>query len=252
MPKAKLILTTRDHILESAADRSEAWSKDGVLDDGRRVCFRGYTDTEKAKILYNHIYFSKLSPTHVEQLVAGDFYRRILSHDNFSHGEWRQEICDTDIVSSAPALKFQSIVLQDLDAPGGGWLRAFNTQIKQEARSLLLALASFNGSCSEHRLEQAWLHLNARSTKREGRRPAPHGFKVVLEGLEGTFVSTRSEIVTFRSPSIKDALVSIFDQHAEYVEDLLSASPSLTQILGVMAPVHYRGRRELLAALQRA
>src|SRR5204862_5553820 len=83
---ARLVLTTREHILQHAFQISERFQRaEGVLADQRYILeLDEYTLLEKARILYNHIYFSDLTAEYRSELLKDDFYVKILKHRNFN------------------------------------------------------------------------------------------------------------------------------------------------------------------------
>jgi hypothetical protein len=84
MPTARLILTTREHIYSQAMDRSERLRYSDL--DDLRVLLRmpSYSFAQKARMLYNHLYFSDLPPEYQDELLRDEFYLRIIKHERFN------------------------------------------------------------------------------------------------------------------------------------------------------------------------
>jgi len=55
----RFILTTREHILRAALQMSERLAKSPILEDRCILELSYYSYGDKARILYNHLYFSK-------------------------------------------------------------------------------------------------------------------------------------------------------------------------------------------------
>ena len=70
-PTARFILTTREHIYAQAMGKSERL-RHSALDDFR-VFLRmpDYSFAQKARILYNHLYFSDLPSEYQDELLRG-------------------------------------------------------------------------------------------------------------------------------------------------------------------------------------
>ncbi len=74
-PTARLVMTTREHILRQATATSEKLKQSRLI-DGRCVLEIGdYSHQQRAEILYNHIYFSDLSDTYRGALLSERCYR---------------------------------------------------------------------------------------------------------------------------------------------------------------------------------
>jgi hypothetical protein len=68
-PSAKFILTTREHILRSALQVSERLAQSVLLQHRCVLELRDYSYGDKARILYNHLYFSDL-PQEIQRCRA--------------------------------------------------------------------------------------------------------------------------------------------------------------------------------------
>ena len=81
-PNARFIMTTRAYIFEEARRVSE-YLGDRRLDIVKYVLDVGvYTRRIKARILYNHLYVSKVSTQHIRNLLASKSLPRIIDHKN--------------------------------------------------------------------------------------------------------------------------------------------------------------------------
>ena len=81
---SRLVLTTREHILNQAIQQSELLQEEDLVDFRLVVTMQEYTQTEKAKILYNHIHFGDLPDAFKDTLLSDDFYFEIIKHDKFN------------------------------------------------------------------------------------------------------------------------------------------------------------------------
>lgn len=164
---SRIILTTREHILSHAFQLSEKFrrQKSEFLTHKCILDVRDYTLTERGRILYNHIYFSDLPNEYRRELLRDRFYMEVLKHRNFNPRliEWLARKVNLPTIS---ALGFQQEVRRILDNPEQLWQIAFEQQISEPSRSLLLALYSLGGHARLDRLEQAWSAIHQyRSTK---------------------------------------------------------------------------------------
>ena len=83
-PTARLIVTTREHVYAQALDRSERLRQAGLGDLRVLLTMPSYSQMQRARILYNHLYFSDLPDAYRDELLRDDFYLRIVKHEKFN------------------------------------------------------------------------------------------------------------------------------------------------------------------------
>ena len=83
-PNGKLIMTTREHILSNALLGSERLRRSPLVDYRCILKIADYGRAARARILYNHIYFSELPEGYRNALIGDNFYEKILGHRNFN------------------------------------------------------------------------------------------------------------------------------------------------------------------------
>ena len=115
-PTARLILTTREHIYSQAMDKSERL-RNSDLDD-TRVFLRlaDYSVAQKARIFYNHLYFSDLPFEYQNEMIRDGFYLKIIKHEKFNPRivEW---LSTFRRVRTVPVSQYQSFVEELLSDP---------------------------------------------------------------------------------------------------------------------------------------
>jgi predicted nucleotidyltransferase component of viral defense system len=78
------VLTTRDYILHQAQSHSRRLAGPAI-DTNQFVLNVGhYTRSARAKILYNHLYFSELVKSDLDALLADKLFLRMIDHKNFN------------------------------------------------------------------------------------------------------------------------------------------------------------------------
>ena len=231
---ARLVLTTREHILQHAFQISEHFQRQrGGLADHRCILQLGdYTLLERGRILYNHIYFSDLTAGYKKELLRDEFYMRILEHRNFNPRlvEWLSRLTN---VKQLPAAGYQEEVERVLENPEQLWRIAFEQQISEASRSLLLALYSLGGEAHLDRLEEAWKPLHQYRADKYNWMRAPEDWRRSLQDLEGGFLLFKNQHASFVNPSVKDFLDTTLTCDAEHLDDLLSAACLFEQIVNV-------------------
>ena len=203
----KVILTTREYILNDARRVYEPLSGFELEIAKCIVAVEDYTRGHRARILYNHVYFSDLPNEYSAALIEDHAYREIVDHKNFNPRiiEWM-----TSLGGRPPASSFVGEFVKTLDNPERVWEHAFNNQIGADAQSILLCLASISGIMAIDALRNAW-HASMSTDLSEPlviTRPLRDRFQTALKLVDGSFVRIekgQSETgISFHNPSIRD------------------------------------------------
>lgn len=229
-PTARLILTTREHIYSQAAERSERL-RDSDLDD-LRVFLRmpSYSFAQKASILYNHLYFSDLPVEYQDELLRDAFYLQIIKHEKFNPRliEW---LSSYRRLSKVPVTQYREFVDNLLRDPSEIWRHAYEQEITDAARSLLLSLFSLGGKAGGTTLKAAFNALHVYRSGQYGFSRRPEDFRSALREIEGTFIKPYSahgiEVI---DPSVLDLLNTVVRQATDNAIDLISGAATFDQI----------------------
>jgi len=244
-----LILTTREHILVEALVESERL-KQSMMTSYRFVVEIGtYTEIERARILYNNAYFNRLPRDYMAQLLIGEFYLDIISHPKFSPRLIDWMTSPRRIRTCAPR-NYQRFAQSLLDDPSEIWQFAYDRQISQAARSLLLALHSLEGRASHRSLSESFTLLNAVRSRRYRFNTGPDDFLVALRILAGSFVTIYHNTVHFIDPSVRDLMNSVLLNAPDNCIDILQGTRSITQIQTILNLAETRDGEHILTLLQ--
>jgi hypothetical protein len=203
----KVIFTTREYILEAAKRVYEPLSR-GELDEAKCIVkVEDYTRGHRARILYNHVYFSGLSHEYAIALLRDRGYRRIIDHKGYS-----PRIVEWMTLGAGPSgVRPDGYVdrfVQVLDDPTQLWQHAFDNQIGMDARAVLFVLGSIEGWLGLDELRTAWARLRGIDSAGGFSIESKQAFLAAMKQLEGSFTrSMRAQsetAVEFHNPSIKD------------------------------------------------
>ncbi len=229
-PNAKLIMTTREHILSIALLDSERLRRSPLVDHRCILQVADYGRSARARILYNHIFFSELPESYRRALIGDNFYEKILGHRNFNPRliEWLSSY--RRIRETQPG-KYREFILGILENPQEIWHEAFQRQISDYARSVLLALFTFGGKAGVAVLQPAWKGLSDFEARKYNYPLSRDGYKAALKEVEGSFVTIAKRSVEFLNPSIKDFISGELIASPERLSDLVQASVSFEQLV---------------------
>ncbi len=220
---SRFILTTREHILRKALDISEKLATSSLVESKCVLQLDDYSYAQKARILYNHLYFGDLPSAYKAELLKEDFFLEIIKHENFSPRiiSWLSGYIR---VKQVPIENYRVHVKSLLDSPESIWRHAFEKQISEAARNLLLVLGLQGGSASVTDFQPAWDELHRYCARKYNYATRPHEFRRALQDLEGSFVALHSYGVAFSNPSIRDFIQLIIRQSDTFAEDLVAAA----------------------------
>lgn len=178
----RFILTTREHILQTALQMSERFARSPMLEHRYILELDDYTFAHRARILYNHLYFSGLPQPYKEAVLSEDFFLEIIKHKHFNPRliEW----LSTDLRQrEVAAAGYRKYISQLLKSPNEIWKHAFSIQISQAARDVLLAFYLLGDWVSIANLEPAFRSLHQYRATRYHQPIAPGDFHSALAGL---------------------------------------------------------------------
>jgi len=215
----RVIFTTREYILRDAQRYYERLGGETLELAKCTVRMEDYSRVDRAKILYNHLYFSDLPSDFIQVLLKQDFYKNIIDHPNYNPRivEW---LTQTQTIASSQTDQYCQLWQNALDHPGKIWEHAFNHQITEDARFILFCLASIVGLFDIEHLRTAW----AKAVELPESPITPYKendrFPRALKQLDGSFVTSLTTkgktAIDFHNPSVRD-----------YVTHQLVQSPGL-------------------------
>ncbi len=227
---ARFILTTREHILRSALQASERLSHSFLTEYKCMIELGDYAFGDKARILYNHLYFSELSLPYKEAVLRDDFFLRIIKHKHFNPRliEWLSTQARLrDVEPDA----YQAHVSALLDNPEAIWNHAFHNQISDAARSVLLSfytLSDWGAQLVD--LETAFRSLHRHSAAKYHRHIAAEDFRSALQELDGAFLTYRDGAAQYLNPSVREFVGGVISSAHEIGEDLMISATRFKQV----------------------
>lgn len=204
--KKRFVLTSRTTILNQGKLLIDILHTNNLERNEFEVSFESFSEIDKARILYNHIYHSSMEPNYVDELYADRRYRLLISHRNYNPRLIRY-ITDSDRLAGIAASQYWPHAKEMLDNPARVWENPFEAQHDDFGRALIL-LVTLNGrEMSEVDLAESYSRFIAHpdSKAMSGRRD----FLQSLRHLSGSMLSrTLSQdgepYINLFNPSIGD------------------------------------------------
>lgn len=234
-PDARLIVTTREHIFAQARVRSERL-REANLGEYRVVLrMRSYSTEQRAEILYNHLYFGGIPKRYLAEILRGDFYLHIVKHRKFNPRivEWLSSYGRDRRV---PVGEYRAFVRGLLDDPSEIWRHAYEREISDAARSMLLALFSLGGSAEQEHLSEVFAKLHEKRCREYGFVRRPEDFRNALRELGGAFVTLdEKDGVRVHDASVLDLMNAVVGEVPGNAVDIVVAAHEFGQIERVWA-----------------
>lgn len=150
-PNKYLILATRTVILEQAKEKSEKIKRSRLDAVKCELKLNDYNKFEKAKILYNHLYFKNIEPEFIGYIVEDKFYQNIIIHKNYTP-RIIEFITDNYQNHGNSKEEFISFVIESLNNPSEIWSYSFKNQINYFDRCLLLSMFTLQKTVEDDHL----------------------------------------------------------------------------------------------------
>ena len=226
---AYMILTSRDYILHQAEMESERLSNHDFLNTKHKIQLSTYTQEMKAQILYNHLFFSKLDPEYIHEIIITETYKPIISHTNYSPRiiEW---MTNKTFMNEVSIDAYPSYFLQSLDRPKRLWQIPFQKQISSPARHLLLVLFSMGTDTNCDYVKNAFNIFHKGSCKKYGYQIHPTDYNSAIKELLDSFLNLALGEYTFINPSVKDFLELWIFENPDILEDFFDNAVYFNQI----------------------
>lgn len=247
-PHSKFVLTTREHILRRAFQVSERFLHSTMMDRRCVLELGDYSFGQRARILYNHLHFSDLPQQYKDVILEDDFFLDIIKHDHFNPRliEW---LASLTRLRSPPPEQYRQRITALLQEPETIWSYAFETQISDAGRDLLLTLYTLGEWTDVVDLESAFETVHRDNAERYNRPRAPGDFRMALQELDGAFLSYQWGHAEFINPSIRDFVAGVICRTPAIAFDLAGSAIRFKQITSLWSLAKERNDQPLFGAL---
>ncbi len=208
----RFILTTRSYLLNQAQIQSDKLSSARVTASEMVLNVGVYTRSIKAKIVFNHIYFSDLVDEEKARLLDGDFFLKMIDHRNFSPR--LVELLTSEDYYSVRDEPIQTTVLRVLENPAELWEKPYRAHLSSDARCLMWAIFFSGPYVGTDSCLQMFKRVAASAGYQISPSEAVARFRNGLKELSSSFVSVKEQEISFANPGIRDFLSRvIIDDH---------------------------------------
>lgn len=242
----RFILTTREYILAQAKSEHEQLARSNIDLYRFVVKCEEYNELDKARILANHLYFARVPQEHIAAMVEGRSYRAIISHRNYNPRiiEWMTGMAET---TACKADEYPKVFLDRLEDPSKLWTHAFERQITESSRNVLLVLGTCGDTILLDDLRRPFEQFHLYRATKYGFSATPSDFENSLDELEGNFIRIEPNdselVVRCHNPSILDFVNQRLLGRPADSNDLLRCATGFEQVERLFELFRYGARR---------
>lgn len=226
----RFILTSRTNILKRGKFLSTKFSEKNIDQNEFELRVEDLTRFEKAKILYNHMYFTGLSSEMIEELYADERYKIIIDHPNFNPRIIDFITNKNNFINVSPN-KYWDQVFESLENPEQIWGKVFeNNQIDEFSIDVVVAIVLNGGNIAENEL----INFVNRLNENRYRNNVKYTFNYVVKNLCGSLLNKNVDgmhsFYTLFNPSIADYVERVYFSNFGYVRDLIIILDNLNSL----------------------
>lgn len=223
----RFILTTREYILNTARMKYESLANAGDDLVACTIELADYTVAIRAKILYNHIYFSGLPPEYKLALLKKKRYLKVISHRNYNP-RIVEHMTKAVVATDFDPENYYTQFIANLDNPSRIWDHAFRQQLSEASQHLLLAMSTLPDPVLLSDLKGAFEQFYAFRRQKLGIPGRSRDFDSALKELDGNFIkiniAMNDHLVDFHNPSVRDFLDLYLLEDVDVVGDLIEGA----------------------------
>ena len=234
-----IILTTREYILAQAKQKYDIFNNPS-LDFAKCVLdLSQYTKIVKAKILYNHLFFSNVSSKHILDLLKNETYKTIIEHPNYNP-RIIQTITNDDIWSTIRPSDFSKKFIEFIKNPTSVWKHVYENQISKLSQCILANLMTAGTPILLEDLKTITQNFAKNHSLKYGITYSELEFKKSIRELENTFIRIQKDTenqlgVEYQNPSVQDFLVHYFVDSPDFLRDILQSALYFNQLFVIFS-----------------
>lgn len=226
-PNKRLILTTREYILEQSRHTYERIANTDFDPLKCVINLADYSRRVRARILYNHLYFSDIGEPVLSHFAQPTAYKAIIDHKNFNPRLVTRALryIEDSEVDSEEAL---ALLLRSLDHPASLWEHLVNEQFDETSRQLLAIMTVLPSSVYLDELTACYQNLGDCSDGTVTKS---------VRTLDGTAILSRLHsdelVVEFHNPGVRDYLINWLAGSNARLSKMLESAEAFELLEGV-------------------
>lgn len=232
----RFILTTREYVLADAQRLHEGFARNAANLAKCVISIDDYVRPQRARVLFNHLYFSDLPTSRLDALIESRVYIDLVDHKYFNP-RVVETVCKFANSRTLTDAEFVEFVRKKFEDPSEVWSHPFLQHISPTSRRLLVCLWSMGDHVEIEQLKEALSGFMPGGLSGDG----VIRFRDSLKELDGNFVSTtrarrlgRDEdyvtLVSFHNPSVEEFVERFALSEPSWVVELAESACFFQQL----------------------
>lgn len=230
----RFILTSRSTILNQGKTLIDLFRNQNIDKNEYELSASLLTEIDKARILYNHMWHSGLSPEHMEQIYSNRRYREIIKHRNFNP-RLIKFILDPERIEHITPKNYWNYITNTLTNPIEVWDNPFNAQLDDFSRAITLLVALNSRPITEADLSEAYSRYISlpENSNLKGRRDFITNIKHLTGSLLNRKIQAEEVDVSFDlfNPSLGDFILKRYSHDTPTLRLAFLSLRSLSSLL---------------------
>ena len=219
--KKRFILTSRSNILNQGKRLSDLFDIKNVNRNEYELSISSLTDIDKAKILYNHIWFGDLDVEYIDEIYEEKRYLQIIKHKNFNP-RLISFITDHHRLSAIESSEYWEYIDRTLSNPKDIWKNVLDVQADDICRHIVIAVSLHGQPLSEPRLKDLYTRITSSNLLITENKDYESVIRLLVGALLNRSVIDKNTIsYDLFNPSIADFVISNYLSNFSYIDKLL-------------------------------
>lgn len=219
--KKRFILTSRSNILNQGKRLSDLFDIKSVNKNEYELSISSLTDIDKARILYNHIWFGDLSEDYIDEIYKEKRYIKIIRHQNFNP-RLISFITDHGRLSAIGPDEYWAYIDRTLSNPKDIWRNVFEVQIDDICRHMVIAVSLHGQSISEEDLRGLYSGIVSSGMVVNENKNYESVLRLLVGALFNRTILDRDRVsYNLFNPSIADFVISNYLGDFDHIDKLL-------------------------------
>lgn len=205
-PAARLILATREYVLQQAQQQVEDLKWQQLEAERYALTLERYSRVERARIFYNHVFFSPYVNEQARKSLRADReYLRVIDHPSYSPRliEWMTGLGGQQL-GAAELQEFGAFCMRTLHEPEKLWAHAYAKGLGRREQCVLVQLCTMPRAVTVADLERAYIN----AARLQGLPTRSAQFEEALRVLQDSFLKiirvAAHDAVQVLNPSLID------------------------------------------------
>lgn len=220
--KKRFILTSRTNIINQGKRLSELFALNHIEQNEYEIRISSLKPIDKARILYNHIWFGNLKKEFIDEIYLDKRYHNVISHKNFNP-RLIAFITDQNRMAHLESQGYWDFVKDNLTNPKEVWRNFIEVQIDQECRHIIIGVVLHSKPISEKSLHNFIERIMSSPLGFDHSKTIESLLKLMVGALLNRNRKDDNIEYDLFNPSIGDFIIANYLSNTGYITNLLYA-----------------------------